>query len=122
MKGCTFLACLAMLLLAAANSAAQDKSPKPGGIPCPSGCCAWPEALLRACPDTYCSKPFPCIRCLPACGLPDTYCRKPLPCPPSTCGCWLPDDYCPKPFPCLRRPLCAEFYRCGPCDTPAAAK
>jgi hypothetical protein len=70
-----------------------------------------PDLLLRGCPDDYCLKPCPRLKCLP-CGLPDDYCRKP--CPRLKClPCGLPDDYCRKPCPNLCRPIWPGFYTCG---------
>jgi hypothetical protein len=73
-----------------------------------AACCC---STLRACPDDYCGKPYPCFWHL-RCGLKDDYCGKPYPCFRHL-PCGLCDDYCRKPFPQLCPPPYNNFYRCG---------
>ena len=72
-----------------------------------------PNDLLRACCDTYCRKPQPCIRCFCS-GCGDCYCRKPLPCIPCFDVGRTSNCYCQKPCPDFCRPIAADYYRCAP--------
>jgi len=94
------------------RAASSEASPPeaPSGPVTGTGCCS--GALLSGCPDDYVRKPWPKTWCL-SCSQVDDYCGKPWPriwCLP----CGQPDDYCRKPWPNLCRPVCPDYYTCGP--------
>ena len=72
-----------------------------------------PNDLLRACCNTYCKKPQPCIGCFCS-GCGDCYCPKPLPCIPCFDVGRTSNCYCQKPCPDFCRPIAADYYRCVP--------
>jgi hypothetical protein len=102
----TVWVCLACASLATAQ--------EPAAPPCslyPLQKLVCPNDLLRACCDTYCRKPQPCIPCFCS-GCGNCYCSKPLPCIPCfDVGC-TSHCYDEKPCPNLCQPIAADFYRC----------
>jgi hypothetical protein len=84
-------------------------------------CCAKCATTPCCCPDDYCPKPEPCVRCVPRSCCPDDYCPKPQPCVPCVPRSCCPDTYCPKPAPNLCIPLNRDFQRCGGCGCDSAA-
>lgn len=98
-----------MLVLIACPAAFADPPQQTTGGKTTATCgpCDW----FRWCPDDFCRKPLPPVKC-PPCGVCDDYCKKPLPCL-AALPCGECDDYCRKPPPCLIRPRRLDYDTCG---------
>ena len=99
----------AVLVLVLWGLSVFAESPRSGPTCCKTSECSLP--ILKGCPDDYCRKPMPVIKCV-SCGGPDDYCRMPWPRIWQMYSCGGDDDYDRKPCPSPCRPMDTSQYRC----------